>query len=389
MKKKIKVDLDPRSHPRFIIMAGLLGILALSLLLRLKLYGFITADYIGFLSPWYDTLKSQGLHAFSTNFANYNFPYLFLLFLTTLLPVSKLLAIKLISIVFDYLLAGSVYLIIKTLTNNQTKALIAAVICLFLPTVFINSSLWGQCDAIYTSFALLSFWAILKNRWSLAWTLFGVALAFKLQAIFFFPVIALGWIHKKGEWYSPAWGAVSFLFLSLPPILFGRSLSSTMSVYLNQYGAQPQLTSNAPTIYSWFPAQLSGFLTPASLIFAAALLLCLFLACYVLVVYNKAILPLILSSFLLLFPFILPQMHERYFFMFEISVLILAILRPGFVWVLVVSQVITLASYMPFLVGQTIIPLQYLSLGTLLMLVYLVYRLLQPQKIVLSNTNRF
>ena len=89
----------------------LLSLLLLSLILRLSLYNIQTFDYATFFEPDYDFIRIHGgFAAFKYNFSDYNPPYLYLLALITYTPLPKLAAIKLISTIFDVLLALFTYL---------------------------------------------------------------------------------------------------------------------------------------------------------------------------------------------------------------------------------------------------------------------------------------
>ena len=86
----------------------------LAVALRVSLYRIETGDYTVFLSQWYDFIGTHGgFAALKYNFSNYNPPYLYLLALTTYLPIPKLVAIKTLSIVFDGVLGIFTYLILS------------------------------------------------------------------------------------------------------------------------------------------------------------------------------------------------------------------------------------------------------------------------------------
>src|ERR1019366_667035 len=108
----IKKPLAPAIHISLRVVFVILFIAAI--VLRIWLFQIQTSDYTFFLSQWYDFIKNNGgFAAFKTNFSNYNVPYLYLLALTTYLPISKLIAIKTLSALFDGLLALFTYLILK------------------------------------------------------------------------------------------------------------------------------------------------------------------------------------------------------------------------------------------------------------------------------------
>jgi Gpi18-like mannosyltransferase len=74
---------------------------------------------------------------------------------------------------------------------------VIAVISLFLPTVLINGSLWGQIDASYTAFSLIALYYLQKNKPFVSSLWYGLAISFKLQAIFFLPVFLIFfWFNK-------------------------------------------------------------------------------------------------------------------------------------------------------------------------------------------------
>src|SRR5215217_8436860 len=153
--------------PGLLIVLGLGTFLALAL--RFSLFNFESIDYRLFLSPWYDFIVSKGgVSALGYEFADYTPPYLYLLTLATYLPLPKLYAIKLISISFDFLLAFFVLLIVRLKYENRVVWMSSFFVALFAPTVFINSALWGQSDATYTSMLVASISFAIRQRPSLS-----------------------------------------------------------------------------------------------------------------------------------------------------------------------------------------------------------------------------
>src|SRR3989442_398098 len=151
----------------------------LAIALRASLYHVVTSDYTVFLSQWYDYIQTHGgFAAFKYNFSNYNPPYLYLLALTTYLPIQKLVAIKTLSVVFDGVLGLFACLILSLRYRRAYAAIIGVLVILFAPTIVINSSAWGQSDAIYTAFCLGSLYFLLKERPAWACVFFGLAFSF-------------------------------------------------------------------------------------------------------------------------------------------------------------------------------------------------------------------
>jgi Gpi18-like mannosyltransferase len=221
------------STPALYLLFGVLFVCALWL--RATLYPIVTGDYTTFLSPWYDFIHSHGgFAALKYDFANYNPPYLYLLAIATYLPIPKLVAIKSISVGFDLLLALFAYLILRLKYRNSYMPMVGATAILFTPTIFINSSAWGQCDAIYTAFCLGSLYALLTKRPLWACLFFGLAISFKLQAIFFLPVLLLAVLKREVRWPYLVTIPLVWLILLAPAYVAGRDLGSLFMVYVEQ-----------------------------------------------------------------------------------------------------------------------------------------------------------
>ncbi len=379
---------DPRDDASLVFAVGAGTIVLLAIVLRLKLRGFVSGDVTGYFALWYDHLKTHGLAGFGVNFSENNFPYLFLLYLSTFVPVTKVVAIKLAPMAFDFVAAFALFRIVATITRDRVRAALVALVFLFLPTVFLNSSLWGQSDVIYVSFILFSLDAVLNDRIRSAWALFGVALAFKLQAVFFLPALVYVWLKKRGAWYAPSCAALAFLVLSLPPVLFGRGLKDTLSVHVRAYGTFPQLTMAAPNPYYWVPADLFRLLDGPGIVLAVATVALLLLFCTLRVTLTATNLIVVSATFLLIAPFLLPQMHDRYFYGFEILCLVLAALDYRKAWLVFVSQFVAFFSYSSFLFDTHLVPWPVLSTVMLVLVAYFLFLIAQRSDLVPVDDRR-
>lgn len=101
--------------------------------------------------------------------------------------VSKIHVIKGISVVFDFVLAFFVFRCVRlkysTPRMNLMPALAACAV-LLAPTVILNSAMWGQSDAIYTSFLIACLYFLLAGRQVAAFIAFGMGFSVKLQQSF-------------------------------------------------------------------------------------------------------------------------------------------------------------------------------------------------------------
>lgn len=247
---------------------------------------------------------------------------------------------------------------------------IAALTTLFLPTVVVTGVMWGQFDQLYVGAMLFSLYFALISRSRWAWAWFGIAISIKFQAIFFFPMLGI-LCFKKIRLHDIYWGVISFAALTLPPMLMGRSFDSLIQIYPEQTKIfTGHLTLSAPNMYQWVPNWTFPFFNEAGIYLAIAATVFLLL---VTVMYKKfSTRDIFLCSTLMLYvvPFLLPAMHERYFFPAGIATVALAFAYPSarFIVAAVLSQLVTMFSYTIYLFGTQPIPFAALSLIQLLII---------------------
>lgn len=373
------VDLHNDNARQQAIIACLIILGLLSLVARISLIKFNNGDYIAF-SSWYDFLKNHGLHGFKYAFSDYNPPITYFLYVLTLLPIKKMVAIKGLMLLFDIVLALCVYLIVKLFRPTGYTAYVAALATMFLPTVLITGVMWGQFDQLYTAFILLSLYYGLRNNSKWAWLCFGVAMSIKLQAIFFLPVLGV-MIFKRIRWIDCFWAILSFAVLTFPPLLAGRAFSSLYTIYSSEARIfKGYLTINTPNFYQWFSNNLYPYLYHAGIVLAVALSVFLLLASLIKKRFSAKDLLLLTTLVLYLVPFFLPAMHERYFFPAGVASLVLAFVYPTTLFIVcaVAMQVITLLSYGPFLIGVTLVPFYIQAFFVLAIIFVLTLSYLRP-----------
>jgi Gpi18-like mannosyltransferase len=114
---KIDRSTNSTSNPtprRLLIGSAIVVIVLAAFVVRFLFIDQVSGDYRTFVSPWYDYLQANGgFAAVGADISNYNPPYLYLLAAATYLPLSKIVAIKLISMIFDVLLAAFAALIVR------------------------------------------------------------------------------------------------------------------------------------------------------------------------------------------------------------------------------------------------------------------------------------
>ena len=101
-------------------------LMALTLALRARVFDVETDDYRWFLSTWFQYYRNNGgFRAFGTlpPYCNYHVPYLYLLALLSYLPGKDLYLIKLLSVIFDLLLAWGSMKLLGRITQNKALRL--------------------------------------------------------------------------------------------------------------------------------------------------------------------------------------------------------------------------------------------------------------------------
>lgn len=358
----------------------LLAFLILGIGVRIGLLNYKSGDYGSFLAPWYDFVVNNGYWAAQAQrFADYTPPYLYLLTIVTLLPINKIVGIKLISLMFEILLGFIVFLVVKQKNGkSRNLAIVAAAASLMLPTVILNGAMWGQCDVIYSSFMVLSLYFLTKDKGFWAFWAFGLGFAFKFQAIFLAPLLLIWLLFHPKKWYYIFVPPINYFLACVPAALLGRPWLQLIRIYLDQSNSYPSLSSGMANLWKFIPeAHNEIFKLPGILLGGMA-----FLAIPVLIYNLKpkftpnlwVKLALICT---LLVPFVLPKMHERYFFPAEVFSLIYAFYNPKLFWVALGVNLIGFFEYLPFLLGNSMEGYWfYIVLAMTGIIVFLIYELI-------------
>lgn len=355
----------------------IIAIILFSLILRYFMLSYQSEDFKNFLRPWFYELKEAGGMLGLANYpGDYNAPYMTVLALLTYLKINPLISIKIISIIFDYILAflvGKFVYDIRNKDNNRKMiSILAFGITLFLPTIVMNGALWAQCDVIYTTFLVLAFYFLYKDKILFSFISLGLAFAFKLQFIFILPVYIILYFRKKNFsiLYFLIIPLVNFI-LCLPAIIAGKPISDCLLVYFNQTSTYKSLNLNFPNLYSLINGneQYLSKIGILTLIIIFAFLLFYIVKKKINFNLEKIILLGVLS--IVLCTYFLPYMHERYLFAADILSLLYCVLYKRNYLVAILISLISTASYCMFLFNSYLIPSYLLSMIFFGVVIYL------------------
>lgn len=350
-----------------------------ALLLRVTLFPFESWDYHQFLQGWYTQLKQNGgFAAVGMNIGNYMPTYLYLLAPFTYFPISGLAAIKLVSTVADVVLAAYVMRIVD-LKYGPFVGFFAYAAVLFLPGVLLNSAVWGQCDSIYTAALAAFLYYVMTDHENRAVIAFAVAFVFKLQAVFLAPLLLLLLLKRKIRPGALLFLPLVYLLSVFPAILAGRGPKDLLKVYLAQSKLYPRLVMSLPNLYAWIPdkgdgdgSQIPVYFGTAGVLFAGAVVLIVLFYLFRkdFPLDNDRLVALALF-FALLLPFVLPHMHERYFYPAEVLSVVFAFYFPKKLYAALAVGMASAYAQCQYLFGTNFISMGLLSVVVLAALVVL------------------
>ncbi len=323
---------------------------------RYAVLDYVTLDYSDFLSRWVEYFRENGgFTALSRQIGNYNIPYLYFLALFSYSSINDLYLIKLLSILFDVLLAWSAALLLGRFTQSAARRMGVFATVLMLPTVFLNGALWAQCDSIYVALALLGIYCALDDRPVIAMVLAALSFGFKLQAVFILPVYVVLWIYGKLNWKHFLIFPVTYVVLVLPAVLLGRPFIETLTLYFDQTSSiGTGLNYNSPSVYALFqytlPEAYNDLASKLGIVAAFVYMAAVLAVCFVFRsrLSDRAVLG---AAVLLVIgiPFLLPHMHERYFFAADILSVALAFTAPMYAAAALLVQFASLLGYHAYL----------------------------------------
>jgi Gpi18-like mannosyltransferase len=277
---------------------------------------------------WFQTAANVGLRTFyNSNWSDYpplNI-YLFWGFgslaktLSLFGTSSIVYIIKLVPNIFD---AGTAVLIFAFVQKRFKfkMALSATALYAFNPAVIFNTAVWGQYDAIYTFFLVLSVLLALDSKPELSAITFALGVLTKPQGIALAPLIAFLILKKYNiQWRRILTSTVAMIatvFLIIIPFEWSNPITFLYNIYFGALGGYAVTTANAFNIWA-----LLGFWLPDANYFVLGWILFALAAGFTLYVLHKRFdlsgeVIVLLSAFLLIFSFfMLPtRMHERYLF---------------------------------------------------------------------------
>lgn len=351
----------------FIICVTLIGCM-----MRYSGRWYVSKDAGGSFVPWLETMKANGgLPGLASPVGDYGIPFQVLLAFLSYLPLQPLYSLKMLFISFDFILAIITGLVAYECTSKKKIGFILGYIAVVLsPNVVMNSSVWAQCDSIYVSFLMLTFYFLIKEKFIPMFIAISIAFSFKLQAIFFLPLLLiLYFAWKKYSFLNFLFLPVVLFLTSLPAFFFGRSIfSETASIYTDQVDMFNKMYLNYPSFWVIFGNGKNGkYFEMMAFALAIGILgigLFIILRTGKTEFTRKELCKLTLWTCWTCVLF-LPSMHDRYGYIIDILTIVLAIIDIKFIWYAFTHNLLTSMSYIKHLFEYYIIDREILAITNL------------------------
>ena len=384
-----------KRFPSPVQFSGIVLLFIIGIVFRGLFLPAISADMQWSFFAMYDFYKLHGAQGLGIRFSTYSPPYLYLIWLATFTSsyLPKILAIKLISITADIINTILVYRIVRLKFPTGIKPLVASALFWILPTVIINSSLWGQVDAIYMTLLLACVYFLLMDQPLLGVFAFSVAFAIKAQAFFIFPFLLILFFKKRIVWWQFLSIPLVYVLLYLPAFLLGESLWNVFSIFLYQASFYQTLSSNAPNLYIFMNSLPDNPMTMIGLVLTAILSGCwIWWNLRTKSDLNRSTLTLMVLVSAGFVPFLLPKMHDRYFYPADIFSLLAAFYMPELWFLPILYQIISSLAYIVFLFNAPPLLTQIAAVLNTLTIGFLIWKQVQtrtstiPSRITMKET---
>ena len=325
---------EQKAWPVFLLAAVLAVLLRVIIAMVYEGYSTDIACFKGWAIAVYET----GPSGFYTSgiFADYPPGYMYVLyvlgFVRELFSIDSngslfTLIIKLPSIIAEIVTAVFIYKIADK-QIGKTFGLLCASFLLFNPAMFFNSSVWGQIDAVFILFIVLTLYYLKKENYILGALFFAISLLIKPQAIMFAPVVGLAYFYalfQKGGLKKALIGifcsaavAAAVIAAAVIPFTGDQQASWILEQYQDTIGFYPYASLNAFNLFALVGANFAystdSFLFLNYQTWGMIFLVLICVAVIFLQWKTRAQRPLFdLSAFLIMSVFMLMHaMHERY-----------------------------------------------------------------------------
>jgi Gpi18-like mannosyltransferase len=235
-------------------------VLAVALLVRvllfpLKGYSIDTNDFIA----WFGTAADHGIRPFYSVVGFADYPpfnvYIFWFFgsLANATGIGIANIVKWVPNLFDLATAALIFWFVKRQASFKV-AIISTALYAFNPAVIFNAAVWGQYDAVYTFFLVLSLMLALKSNPKLSAVVFALAILTKPQGIALAPLLIYLIFRKNGVKNLLISVAVfaATVFVVILPFEWSNPVTFLSKIYFGAYSGYQYTSINAFNLWGIF-----------------------------------------------------------------------------------------------------------------------------------------
>ena len=346
----------------FMVLVNLLGTIV-----RVVFLPFQSSDFISQQLYWHGQLAGKGLDALSICVSDFSPLYSTVFALLCQTNLSVQFITKIIPATIDFILAMTALLIYHEVTDGKSTLRERVIIygaVLFNPLLILNASCWGQFDSIYTAFILLCIYVLIrcikhraKYGGDLAMIFLGIAYSLKYQTVFIMPITLFIWLVQKDKILKISqkiWIPAVYFLTCVPLLIKGHPLKELLGFYIRQAKhVDSALTVRYPNFYTFvglFSKEPPAYMATVGMILTCVLLVSFYLYIFFKRIQLDSLLLLKISVLVILtMAFFLPFMHERYAFVAEMIIVILAMLDKNYFVYSATTIIVTLFEYVRFL----------------------------------------
>lgn len=339
--------------------ALLYGLILMTLLFKILLFPVKLGDYNFYLEPWMNFIKTHNyFYALKYDFYNYTPPYIYILILLAKLGFNPLYSIKIVSILFEYVMAYYIGRIVYLKYADKRYILLSVAVLPMIPTLILNGAFWGQCDSIYSAFVVISLYYLIKEKYSISVLFLGVAFAFKAQTAFVLPLFFYLFLKRDIRWYIFLIIPLVYFIAIIPPWIQGRNLMDLFAIYAKQSDYFRTLTLFFPNVYVWVSDDF--YVVGKTIGIITTITLTMFFGYWLkkqnVVLDIDVLITLALLS-VIITPFLLPGMHERYLYLGDVLSVLYFIVRRKKIYISLGVITVSFYAYMCCSRLKTILPL--------------------------------
>lgn len=354
-------------HRYFYLIAAVL-ITAVSLFARYSVVFYPTGDVVNYVFNWMKDIAKVGFGNFYTVDSDYSPLFLFIVGIFTKLPAGEsvtvsgytyyknwMVYVKTTYFLTEIAVAIGIYSIIKTITDDKRAAWLGYVVYLCLPVQFFNSAVWGNADVLYFVCFVYIIYFILKGKDGLAFLFTGFAFGIKLQAVFILPFLVYLLLSGRIKFYK-IWLAPVGLFLTFLPAYFcGASFTQPFAFFKKQLDGYSLLTLGCANI--WHLINIRG---GSMEVFegGATVLGLLLIGVFTAIIFERKIkltkenLLSVAVFMLAIVPMFLPHMHERYFYVLDVFIVVYCLVTKKRYYLILLMQLSSGIAYHNYLSGR-------------------------------------